>query len=257
MHSQVPSSHWRGEAMLRAGCAVFAGDAGQADSHRHWAHQVTVGRGEPVAMVGNDGEHSAPGFLIPAGTPHRLLPGPVVSLYLDASVVAPDAPWAVDGVQTHQIRPLTGPECSLWLERAWTALHAEDAILSRTLLRQERAAPGQRESEVRDAIRNAVRLGEPLARETLARHVGVSSSRFSHWFAGSVGLPFRSYRKWMRLVAAMEALAGGADLTRAAHLAGFSDSAHLSRTFRTAFGLSPSDALREVELRGPGRYRVL
>ena len=32
----------------------------------------------------------------------------------------------------------------------------------------------------------------------------------------------------------------GANLTEAAHLAGFADSAHLSRTFRAMFGVAPS-----------------
>ena len=32
----------------------------------------------------------------------------------------------------------------------------------------------------------------------------------------------------------------GASLTEAAHLAGFADSAHLSRTFRAMFGVAPS-----------------
>jgi len=37
---------------------------------------------------------------------------------------------------------------------------------------------------------------------------------------------------------AIAAIAKGASATDAAHLAGFSDSAHLSRTFRRFFGMS-------------------
>jgi AraC-like DNA-binding protein len=40
-----------------------------------------------------------------------------------------------------------------------------------------------------------------------------------------------------------EEVAGGETLTGAAAAAGFSDSAHLSRTFRRAFGLPPSALL--------------
>lgn len=32
----------------------------------------------------------------------------------------------------------------------------------------------------------------------------------------------------------------GSSLTEAAHVAGFADSAHLSRTFRSMFGIAPS-----------------
>ncbi|HUL98536.1 MAG TPA: helix-turn-helix domain-containing protein [Mycobacterium sp.] len=45
---------------------------------------------------------------------------------------------------------------------------------------------------------------------------------------------------WLRLVDAIGALSGGASLTDAAHRTGFSDSAHLSRTFRRMFGMAPS-----------------
>jgi AraC-like DNA-binding protein len=38
----------------------------------------------------------------------------------------------------------------------------------------------------------------------------------------------------------------GASLTTAAHAAGFTDSSHLSNTFRRMFGLSPSDITRHV-----------
>lgn len=47
----------------------------------------------------------------------------------------------------------------------------------------------------------------------------------------------------MRLVTATERLAAGVSITDAAHGAGFSDGAHFSRTFRSMFGLSPSEAV--------------
>jgi AraC-like DNA-binding protein len=41
----------------------------------------------------------------------------------------------------------------------------------------------------------------------------------------------------------MRRLAQGHSLTQAAHDAGFASSAHLSTTFKTMFGLTPSDLL--------------
>ncbi|MFJ9547724.1 helix-turn-helix domain-containing protein [Streptomyces erythrochromogenes] len=46
-----------------------------------------------------------------------------------------------------------------------------------------------------------------------------------------------------RLRAAMDAARGGANPTEAAHAAGFADGAHLTRTFRAMFGITPSRAL--------------
>lgn len=53
-------------------------------------------------------------------------------------------------------------------------------------------------------------------------------------------MPIRRYVLWQRLRAAVELALKGATLTDAAHAAGMSDSAHLSRTFREMFGVAPS-----------------
>lgn len=72
---------------------------------------------------------------------------------------------------------------------------------------------------------------------------GLSASRMRHLFVEQTGLPFKTYLLWLRLTRAVNGLAAGALITQAAHEAGFSDSAHLSRTFRRMFGVSPT-ALR-------------
>ncbi len=77
----------------------------------------------------------------------------------------------------------------------------------------------------------------------LAEQLGLSSSRLSHLFSDQVGIPVRSYARWLRLVAATEALANGCTITEAAHRVGFADGAHFSRTFRSMFGLTPSEAI--------------
>jgi AraC-like DNA-binding protein len=74
----------------------------------------------------------------------------------------------------------------------------------------------------------------------LAKAVCLSSSRLAHRFREATGVPLRRYVLWCRLRAAAEAAMRGSNLTEAAHLAGFADSAHLSRTFRAMFGVTPS-----------------
>jgi AraC-like DNA-binding protein len=49
---------------------------------------------------------------------------------------------------------------------------------------------------------------------------------------------------------AVEATKRGANATEAAVEAGFSDGAHLSRTFKATFGLSPSRVLPFIEIAG-------
>ncbi|NUU23751.1 MAG: helix-turn-helix transcriptional regulator, partial [Streptomycetaceae bacterium] len=90
---------------------------------------------------------------------------------------------------------------------------------------------------------DALAAGGPVRITELAAHAGVSASRLGHLFAAQLGLPFPAWVRWARLRAAMDAARGGANLTEAAHAAGFADSSHLTRTFRAMFGVTPSQAL--------------
>jgi AraC-like DNA-binding protein len=82
---------------------------------------------------------------------------------------------------------------------------------------------------------------DDLSLKTLARISCLSPSRFMHAFTESVGVPVRPYILWIRLQRAACDLMDGASVTSAAHRAGFSDAAHLTRTFRRMLGATPSD----------------
>ncbi len=83
-------------------------------------------------------------------------------------------------------------------------------------------------------------LNQPLDR--LARLAGLSSGRLSRLFIDELGLPLRSYQTWRRTAIAWELFAFRQDLslTDAAYEAGYSDSAHMSRTWQRLYGVSPS-----------------
>jgi AraC family transcriptional regulator len=83
-------------------------------------------------------------------------------------------------------------------------------------------------------------LDGPITLAAVAKAVHRSPSRLAHRFSEATGVPLRRYVLWCRLRAAADAAMRGASLTEAAHLAGFADSAHLSRTFRATFGVAPS-----------------
>lgn len=89
----------------------------------------------------------------------------------------------------------------------------------------------------------AERLDIDVSLADAAAHVGLSTGRARHLFVDGTGLPFRTYLLWLRLTRAVDLFSRGASLTDAAHGAGFSDSAHLSRTFRRMFGIA-ADSLR-------------
>ena len=75
--------------------------------------------------------------------------------------------------------------------------------------------------------------------EEIAEAVFLSPSRFRHLFVEETGMAFRPYVLWLRLQRAIECHTSGENLTNAAYTAGFSDLAHMSRTFRRMFGIAP------------------
>jgi AraC-like DNA-binding protein len=72
----------------------------------------------------------------------------------------------------------------------------------------------------------------------LAERINLSESRFIHVFTKQIGIPVRRYFLWRKLINAVRQIINGMDFTQAAHDAGFSDSAHLSRTFKKMFGIT-------------------
>lgn len=123
--------------------------------------------------------------------------------------------------------------------RAW----AEQA--ARTLRLEAFPAPSNVHPRVR-ALLAMLRNGgidQATSLEVLAGAVGLSPSRLMHVFTESVGIPLRPYLAWLRVQRAAMDIVGGSSLTETAHATGFSDAAHMSRTFRRMLGIAPS-ALR-------------
>lgn len=93
-------------------------------------------------------------------------------------------------------------------------------------------------------LRKGLGGAEDVSLAKLAGVAGLSRSRFMHVFTESVGVPLRPYILWLRLQHACGELASGASITEAAHHAGFSDGAHLARTFRRMLGATPTEIVQ-------------
>ena len=87
-----------------------------------------------------------------------------------------------------------------------------------------------------------------IGAKELSKKVYLSESRLGHLFKTQVGIPLRRYLLWSRLMLASQIVAQGENYTFAAHEAGFTDSAHLGRTFYTMFGLRLSDMFRDRQM---------
>ena len=87
---------------------------------------------------------------------------------------------------------------------------------------------------------------DPMGRMTqaqLSEVMGVERTHALRLFKAETGMTFRQFKRWAGLRCAAQRIAAG-DIVRTAALdAGFADTAHLSRTFRQSFGLTPSQAI--------------
>jgi AraC-like DNA-binding protein len=246
-----------GRIVLWEGGSLWVFDvpgAGEAPSrtelHAHHAFQLTFSLGGSFSFNVANG----------------LMPGPFV-------IVAPDTAHAFEarGLVSHLF---VEPESragrtleQLMQGRPAAAMTAAQVRDSPDLIleafrhsRDPRSALREAGMKIADRIAGHVRVAEPdrrvrqiikwatdnleisLGIDEAARCVGLSPSRASHLFVEETGLPFRTYVLWLRLVRAVDVRTAGRTLTEAALEAGFSDSAHLSRTFKRMFGL-PAAAL--------------
>jgi AraC family transcriptional regulator len=122
------------------------------------------------------------------------------------------------------------------------------SLLAAAVASAQRAAmgpprPSDRRRRRVDAVREllASRFRDRLTLDGIAYAAGCSPFHLVREFRAETGLPVHRYLTRLRLRAAMDRVAGGADdLTLLALDLGFSSHAHLTDTFRREFGVPPS-----------------
>ena len=209
--------------------------------HRHHAAQIAFGLSRPVVFESPvTGLQRADMLLIPPNTLHAHPAfGASAFLYLEPESIE----WAhFSGHGNGRFVPLPFKKQLRSLARRAVA---GDAVAAQSLVdaligQSSGRSPGSDALISRACTLIRRSLDGPIALADLAQAVHLSPSRLAHRFRDATGVPVRRYVLWCRLRAAADAAMHGATLTDAAHLAGFADSAHLSRTFRAMFGIAPS-----------------
>lgn len=97
-----------------------------------------------------------------------------------------------------------------------------------------------------EAIDHATRGGDSLPTPLIR---AVSGAHLRALFRREVGRTISQHTRARRLLVALAHIERGQSATRAAHSAGFADAAHLSRTTRAAFGMTP----RQLKRAAPAR----
>jgi len=225
---------------LWEGYTVYVGPLADGTEHRHHAAQISFGLERPFQLQ-IDGSWAEVAYArIPADRPHRYEGGQSLQL-----VVLLDGETPAAGQITREGVYLGNPP-----EGPWPPVPT-DMKSARVLvdwvtggLAYTPAAP-DRDQRIRRVLEH---IASPQDRQFAARDLAeiacLSEDHFLHLFSRTVGLPLRRYILWRRILATVEAISSGSDLTKAAGQGGFSDSAHFSRVFRANFGLAPSAVLK-------------
>jgi AraC-like DNA-binding protein len=189
--------------------------------------------------------------LIPTAAEHAVKPvdrAEGLMVYIDSSGAEGRALQA-HGNADGGVRTWTGVGSTVVAVRPEVATRppAEAADLAMTELVGDVLRPGANPT-VHPSLRRGIELlpsliSEPLTLADVARQVHLSASRLSRLFNEQLGLSFPAYVRWTRLMCALDQVRAGANMTEAAHAAGFSDSAHANRVCHEMFGLAPSELL--------------
>lgn len=230
-----------GHSFIGDGWALHTGQRATQTLHAHHVYQVSIGLERAVTLGGD----AAPGWLVAPDVAHLMASeGPVVSLYvepraafaaalqsrLDGTGVAPLTVTEHAGLRKVLARPVERASARTVLSELLSVLGPAEAPVRRPDVRVRRLLD-----------RLAAGPSSPVSADELARVARLSKSRSRHLFREQVGMPIRTYRLWLRLQAAVQLIVTGRSVTEAAHQAGFSDAAHLTRTCRRMFGLAPSE----------------
>ena len=224
-------------------------------AHRHHCVQLVMAlRGSLRVRAGPDEEwRTCRAALIRPDASHEVdaRDDSILIAFIDAES---DLGAALADEATAGITCIDGRRVARWRAALGAKLTDSDVerwVANDLLKRRRPARVDSRVQEVIADVRRRIRSAGDLSLQSLAKSAGLSTSRLMHLFTESVGVPLRPYIRWLRLQLAACELMNGATVSAAAHRAGFSDAAHLTRTFRSMLGTTPSDiALRKRLSRG-------
>lgn len=221
----------------------------RTDLHAHHAIQVAMGLGGRFQLATPDLHIAGDAVAVAPDTPHTFAAdGLIAMLFIEPESRSGRAVAArlFGGGPLVSVPPALLGNYRAGIAAAFREAARNDAGLAEL----GRALIGQMACDVRADIPDlrirkviawaGTQLDGSVGLSDAATVAGLSAGRLRHLFVEQTGLPFKTYLLWLRLTRAVQCFAAGKSLTEAAHDAGFSDSAHLSRTFRRMFGVTPA-----------------
>jgi AraC family transcriptional regulator len=253
--------NWSGKVLLWEEYGLFLGAAGTADLHESPAIKICISLDDNFQLRNSEDDpwQNYSAAIIPAGRSHAIEGhGDQMAMFLLAPegtlgqllipITAEDRIVEISDGVAEQIKT----EIAIFGDQNFNsetdneAYHRVIEYIAAETAENESPAIDPRVSQSIEWIRAGRENG--ILVKDIAAGVDLSESRFSHLFTEHVRVPVRRYLLWLRLRDALHLLARTGSLTETAHSAGFADSAHLTRTFRTALGITPSALVKESSL---------
>ncbi len=202
--------------------------------------------GDAHAFIADHGSISAPVIVIAPNIEHQLMSGEVLLIYLEpeSAIGHVLAQRCINGYLLFDDATRQG---------LLAATHNHDGkqwlpgIVANLDILPPPADANLPTDRIERIIAQLARRTElPKTLTQFAREASLSPSRLRHRIVSSVGMPFRSYVRWLRLQRALAFAAAGASLTEASIAADFADAAHLTRNMRPHFGIAPRDIVKAL-----------
>lgn len=235
---------------------LFLGKLQDNSEHKHHAVQLIVGLDGPVTLKFDSSIKSCHGVLIAPDTSHHVIGSQIAQLHLlidneSATAKKLREKYFQEGnvavfndSHAQQLRKRV-ISCDIYELSCSDTSSLVIELLDTLLDLQSSAVKKTHDPRIQNALEILYKSSlEQIAAADIARQVCLSESRFIHLFSEEVGIPFRKYILWLRINRAIQDTVSGMSLTEAAYSAGFADSAHLSRTFRSMFGITLSEILK-------------
>jgi AraC-like DNA-binding protein len=260
-HERKELRGWSGRVFLGIGRALYLGPAADTAVHAHHAIQLCVGLEGPFRLRANPGRwRRYEGAVVRSNVLHQFDGSgrDILLIYLEPESeegrhIDVGGRGAFEGLPAATVASVRAQVASASRVGfgALAAAKLLEEILKHLCVRPNTGTP--MDSRIARAVRR-IRAdpSRPRSMSERAASVSLSPRRFRDLFSQQIGMSCRQYVLWMRLFAAIDASARGASLTEAAFAAGFADAAHLTRTFRRMFGITPSSIAGSISLLEPG-----
>ena len=217
--------------------AAYDGPAGENAAHAHVAVQLVIACDPKnrIAVTADRKVTTGRALIIRPLTRHALeASGRIWSIYLEST--SPLGRLFRGGPGVEPVRPVPRE-----LVRLVDGAEGPDAWIERIEVSRDLVAPPL-DPRLQMALRGLKSDPGSLRIGQAAEMVGLSAPRLRAIARQELGVPLATWLLWQKLEPAARAIAKGAGLAEAALDGGFADQAHLARTMRRMFGVTPTAA---------------